>query len=113
VIMGATASLPLKSVLVINNVKLVLQDFIRKDLETSIEVVGDDVRVVAEVFTSDTDALIAWSGLPLFVPREMAHKAVLMKISSTKSKEQTWTAEHANHSFNHLHPARPIRPRTP
>jgi hypothetical protein len=47
VIVGATASLPLKSVLVINDVELFLQDFIREDLETSIEVVGDDVRVVA------------------------------------------------------------------
>jgi hypothetical protein len=59
VIVGAIASLLFKSVLVINNVKLVLQHFICKDLETSIEVVGDDVRVVAEVFMSDKDALIA------------------------------------------------------
>ena len=110
---GAIASLSLESVLVINDVELVLHDFIHQDLETSIEVVGDNVRVIAEVFASDTDALIAWSGLPLFVPREMAHETVLIKISSTKSKEQTWTAEHANHSFNHLHPARPIGPRAP
>jgi hypothetical protein len=42
----------------INNVELVLEHFIREDLKTSIEVVGDDVRVVAEVVASDTDTLI-------------------------------------------------------
>jgi midasin (ATPase involved in ribosome maturation) len=112
-VVGATASLPPESVPVINDVELVFQDFIREDLETSIEVVGNDVRVVAEVFASDTDALIAWSGVPLFVLREMAHKTIPMKISSTKSKEHTWTAEHPNHSFNHFHPSRPIWSRTP
>jgi hypothetical protein len=47
-----------KAVLIINNVKLVLKHFIREDLKTSIEVVGDDVRVVAEIVASNTDTLI-------------------------------------------------------
>jgi hypothetical protein len=111
-IVGATAKLPLELVPVINDVELVLQDFIREDMETLIDVVGDNVRVVVEIFVSNTDTLIAWSGLSLFVPREIAHKTVPMKISSTKSKEQTWTVKHANHSFNHLYPARPIGPHT-
>jgi hypothetical protein len=46
-VVGATASLPFKAVPMINNVELVLKHFIREDLETSIEVVGNNIRVVA------------------------------------------------------------------
>jgi hypothetical protein len=58
VVVGATASLPFKAVLIINNVELVLKHFICEDLKTSIEVVGDNIRVVAQVVASDTNTLI-------------------------------------------------------
>lgn len=49
---GATACLPLITEPIVNNVELVLKDFINKQLHTTVEVISDDCWIVTHKIAS-------------------------------------------------------------
>ena len=85
--MCATSALPFIAVLVIRYVKLWPYYSLHKGLKASVEVVGSNMWVFAQVIMTDLNTLILSPIKLIFIAWHVALKAVLMIISCTKYKK--------------------------
>jgi hypothetical protein len=95
-IVTATTSLPLETVPMVDDVERLVENFIRKDLETPIEMVRDDVTVITQAVTSYTNTLVSNRSLPFLEAWHVLYQAILVKVCRVERQE------------DHLYPSCPV-----